>query len=113
MPHRNGKKRSKRPCTWFIEPLDSYSNEVIGRGLSDRCAGRFRCSDGRDHDLWECESWAFVRGVCRSEEDLKLNFEVWCRVGDFCSIRKFPFAKNRGPRSSSRRKTGVEELTLF
>lgn len=78
--------------SWFIEPLDDFTNECIAREASERrehvLPGRDRvCADNEPHNLWEC-SHTFIRELRRSQQPLR--FAVWVREGGG-KIRRWKF----------------------
>ena len=91
--------RKKRNYSWFIEPRDSHTNEVLARELTeDDFKKGVLCVDGR-HNLWQCP-WDFVRNLIKSRKTLKVNFKVFNQQGNG-AIRECMFLKkkekNSGP----------------
>ncbi len=66
--------------TWFIEPLDSHTNEVLARRLPEENASCHTLEDGQEHNLWQCAS-DFVWFLKRSQENLALRFKVYNKAG--------------------------------
>ena len=66
---------------WFIEPLDSKTNEVLARNQQFLCEEQTLdgvwCSDGKTHKLWGCKDYGFVNKMRNSRVDLRLKFKVW------------------------------------
>lgn len=73
--------KQKRTYAWFIEPLDSHSNEVLAKYLrNDQSQEQITCGDGMSHDVWECSApqRAYVQ---KSISDRKLKVRFWRRTG--------------------------------
>jgi hypothetical protein len=76
-----------RTYTWFVEPLDAYTNEVLARELPEENFCRdMLCEDERGRDLWECKS-SFVSFLRRSQKNLHVRFKVYVREGQHGKIR--------------------------
>lgn len=70
-----------RVYTWYIEPLDSYTSQVIASRLD---AGNFLdgvvCGDGKTRMLWRCD-YDFVNFISRSRAQLSLQFDIFNQFG--------------------------------
>ena len=81
-----------RIYTWYVEPLDARTNEVIAKGLSqdtdESPKTHARLEDGRYHDLWKLP-FSVVAFLSRSKGSLGLSFNVCNRAGQG-KIRKVP-----------------------
>lgn len=87
-----------RLYTWYVEPLDSYTNQVVATRISEENAhDGIRCEDGISRYLWEC-SHSFIAELKRSQEDLGVRFKVFCREGKSGAVREWKFEK-AGPKS--------------
>ena len=70
-----------REYTWFLEPLDSHTNEAISREVDENSSKRdVLCSDKKKRDLWEC-LYSGLTKFRRSKTQLSLKFQVWRRKG--------------------------------
>lgn len=66
---------------WFIEPLDSSTNEAVSRELSEENFIRGMSGpEGKKLNLWRC-SFSFLRAFARSREHLSLDFRAYNRQG--------------------------------
>jgi hypothetical protein len=68
---------------WFIEPLNSYTNEVISRmtDAEDFLRG-ILCGDGKSRNFWRC-SFEVVSCLRKSRgTDHNLDFNVFNKCGD-------------------------------
>jgi hypothetical protein len=87
---------NKRNYVWFIEPLDSGTNETISQELPEMNFWQsVICEDGRKHNLWSCDS-DFVSKMRKSKRNLNLNFKIF-NQRDGSQIRecKFLYPKKR------------------
>ena len=94
------------PERWYIEPLNTASNESIAEYLSraDRECPRLRCGDNQEHDLWECQNYRQVAFLEKSiPQSDGLRFKVWCQRGNgkivpwkFAKSASQPKGRNRG-----------------
>ncbi len=81
---------SEREYTWFIEPLDSHTNQIIAQELINKDFGRESfCEDGKEHNLWVCPL-DFIKFFCKSKKDFNLKFNVYNKRGQG-KIRKCKF----------------------
>lgn len=73
--------REKRVYTWFLEPLDSQTNQAIAGEVPESNLNRgMRCADGRPHNLWEC-SYKIVAFFWKSKEKMGLRFKIYVKEG--------------------------------
>lgn len=81
---------SKKKYIWFIEPLDSHTNQTISQELINKDFGRESfCADGKEHNLWVCPL-DLIKGFSKSKKALSLRFNVYNRQGQG-KIRKCNF----------------------
>ncbi len=90
-------KEMRRPVySWYIEPLDEHTNEVIARELAQECdapeRGR-RCSDGKPHDLWRCRH-ILIERLRASRKRFNLRFRAYGQKGNG-PIREWKLPKGR------------------
>ena len=70
---------AKREYEWFLEPKDSYTNEVILKNIDDENASLdVVCEDGERRNLWRCPSGK-VFMLWRSRSDLQIRFRIFSR----------------------------------
>jgi hypothetical protein len=82
----------KRIFTWYIEPLDSSTNEVLSNQLpeEDYC-NNIKCENGR-HNLWKC-NWKFIEVFLKSQKNFNLKFGIYCKQGNNGKIKESDFLK--------------------
>jgi hypothetical protein len=81
---------AKREYMWFIEPLDSATNEALSRELSEeKFCREIICGDGKKRNLWGCR-WEFVYSFKMSKSASGFRFKVFNRRGGG-KIREFKF----------------------
>jgi len=70
-----------RIYVWYVEPLDSHTNEVIAKQLIaiSLCCTEV-CADRKRHELWTC-SHQFAMSLVKSKEDLNLRLKIWGKEG--------------------------------
>lgn len=67
--------------TWYIEPLNDFTNEYLSRELPAENALRDKlCSDGKQRNLWQCSDYRFVTYVKKSNVPLK--YKVFVKEGN-------------------------------
>lgn len=82
-----------RMYTWYVEPSDSYTNQVVASRISEENAhDGIRCADDISRNLWEC-SHSFIAELRRSQDDLGIRFKIFCREGKSGAIREWKFEK--------------------
>lgn len=100
----------KRTYTWYIEPLDSHTNGVIGQQLAELAEESFCpkiiCGDKKQHDLWRC-SYEFVLSLINSKDSLGLKFKVWGSTGRYGKIVKKTFLFSFKWRNKKKTKTAL------
>ena len=100
-----------RMYTWYVEPLDSYTNQVVATRISEENAhDGIRCEDGISRNLWEC-SHSFIAELKRSQEDLGVRFKVFCREGKSGAVREWKFEKS-GSKSADVRLLNLKQYVL-
>jgi hypothetical protein len=73
--------KSRISCRWYVEPLDTETNSVIGHQLSEENAGTIMCHDGRERQLWLCTP-TFIDRLNRGATMVSPRFHVWCKDGN-------------------------------
>jgi len=72
----------ERTYTWFIEPKNSRSNEIVGKNIGEEDALQdVVCADEKKHSLWRCPS-ALVFMLWCSRTDLGIKIKIWCQEGN-------------------------------
>lgn len=78
---RNGINGNGHKRHYFIQPLDSYTNEVIaGRLEASEFCDKLRCGDDIVQG-WRC-NFDFAKFLWRSSEELKLKYHLFSQDGD-------------------------------
>ena len=70
-----------RQYTWFVEPRNAFTNEVISRELPEE--NYFSCiqCDGSERNLWGCD-YPYIRNLIASKVSFPLlDFNVFNREG--------------------------------
>ena len=81
----------EREYIWFIEPLNSDTNEVIAQQLAESNFNEaIVCVDGKRHNLWTCSN-QFAMSLVKSKESLDLHFKIWGKQGRHGKIRDKTF----------------------
>lgn len=84
--------------SWFVEPLDAYTNEVLAKNqefLSEEAVFHdVNCEDGKTHRLWGCKGYSFVNNLRNSRRALRLRFKVWHQQGHG-QIREWVFPQRK------------------
>jgi len=74
------KKRAKPRYIWYVEPLDSSTNEIIARHIIEKDpfseVHSIRFADGRKHNLWECDFRTAIT-FWRSRKSLSLKLKIF------------------------------------
>lgn len=66
----------ERKYTWYIEPLDSRTNETISQELPVQNFSRgIICENKQTHNLWGC-SYIIMFAFVKSKLQLGLNFKL-------------------------------------
>ncbi len=82
---------TEREYIWFVEPLNSDTNEVIAQQLpASDFNSEIACADGRKHNLWTC-SYQFAMSSIESKESFNLHFKIWGKQGHHGKIRDKTF----------------------
>ncbi len=85
------KKRKKRQCTWYIEPLDPRTNSIIAGNLPEEDAlSDMRCADGTSRNLWRCHH-NYVTHLIAARRPLNLSFRIFRREGTYGKIFEWQF----------------------
>ncbi len=95
---------AEKEYIWYIEPLDSDTNETISQELPVQNFSRgIICQDEKTHNLWEC-SYNFAYAFFRSRRTLDLRFNVYNKKSRHGQIRRcdFLFIKSRKKKKTAR-----------
>jgi len=76
--------------SWYVEPLDSHTNEVLARELDDCWSDELKDGDGRFHQVWRCPDYSFITRLRQSRDNLQIDFVIYSRKGNG-PIRRPPF----------------------
>jgi len=73
-------KSKQREYTWYVEPLDDFTNECIARELPEEDALRkVMCSDGEERNLWRCKH-SFITEVKNNHHAFR--YKIFVREGN-------------------------------
>lgn len=73
----------KRKYTWFIEPLDAYTNDIVASEF-DADTNFFRnrkCGDGIRRNLWQVTA-KFAKIMDKSRSEKNLDFHILVQEGN-------------------------------
>ena len=90
--------RQSRVYTWYVEPIDEHTNEVIAReaqgayGLMEE-RGLHPQDGGEPIDAWRCQH-RFIERLKVSRKKLRLHFNIYNRRGSG-PLRKVNFFKRK------------------
>jgi len=107
------KTSSTTQTTWFVEPLDAFTNQIISDGLRQKSTESEQESmdvvekkDGekvvRSADIWEVPEYSFITTL-RSVRNAK--FKIFRKIGLHGQIEEAIFLKKK--RASRRQKKSV------
>jgi hypothetical protein len=83
--------------TWYVEPSDAHTNEVIATQLpSESAITGVYCQDGQKRDFWVC-THAFITKLHNSQETAQLEFKVFNRKGKYGPVNQWKFTRRRRP----------------
>jgi hypothetical protein len=91
---------SKKISTdWFVEPLDSHTNEIIAKNLAavnkvDENVDVIDAS-GESHSVFQVEDHSFVTRLYKDKRKFSLNFNVYYRQGKNSKLRPWRFEENK------------------
>ncbi|MBU2545359.1 hypothetical protein KKC65_02825 [Patescibacteria group bacterium] len=92
--------KEKREYFWYVQPLDSHTNEVVSAQLPEKSEDSF----SKKGSLWEC-SIEFVTSLYASRADFNLKFEIWGKQGHQGKMTKKTFLfKPKNKRLKMRKK---------
>jgi len=94
---------------WYLEPLDSSTNEVISRVLAeDDFVGKL-ATDRDRRQLWQCPI-ALIPVFVDSQKSLNLRFRIYNRKNNG-EVRDVTFLFKKGRRKAQRTRELAELLT--
>ena len=76
-----------KTISWFIEPLDSKTNEIIARRLaevneiSDSTSQLTPDDKGIEHSVYQVKDHKRILEFCKSKNQFQLKFKVYTRSG--------------------------------
>lgn len=77
----------EKECKWFIEPNDSYTNEIIARRLAevneiaDSTNTVIADDKGIEHSVYQVKDHKRILEFCKSKNQFQLKFKVFTRTG--------------------------------
>ena len=77
----------EKECKWFIEPNDSYTNEIIARRLAevneiaDSTNTVIEDDKGIEHSVYQVKNHQRILEFCKSRNQFQLKFKVYTRTG--------------------------------
>jgi len=83
----------KRTFRWFVEPLDSHTNEVLSDAGFDY-VGEKVCSDGKKRLFWEAQNYGAIKYIVRSCSKAEIKFDVYSQEGNY-PLRPWTFPGDR------------------
>lgn len=86
---------------WWVDPLDSITNDIISAKLRERCeesrSEGITDDLGQSRDLWRCPSYELITRLYRNREQLNLRFVIlrsYIRsYGSFSPPEEFSFQR--------------------
>ena len=82
---------TQRTYDWFLEPKDSYTNEVISKNVDEEnTLINVVCADGQKHNLWQCSS-GMRDMLWFSRSNLNIKFRIFGREGKNGKIKDLTF----------------------
>jgi len=94
---------TKRDYTWYIEPLDGFTNEMISCEIPSQNFNReVLCQDEQPHNLWEC-SYSIALAFIKSKLQFGLNFKIWSKEGLHGKIRRCEFLFDKKKRKEKQK----------
>jgi hypothetical protein len=109
------KLRRKISYEWFVEPLNSHTNEVIMKRCSaEETLDEFMCGDGTPRNLIRC-TFRFITFLVESQVILKIKFRIFKRQGVSGKIKdidSFVRKEMLSDSSANRKKSYVPEVSV-
>jgi hypothetical protein len=96
---QNRRWKMGKEYTWFLEPLDSITNNALASELAETNFLREAiCSDGEKRNLWQCE-YPLVNAFIRSRRIKNFKFNVFIKEGGG-GIRKWNLYPKKKPKKT-------------
>ena len=93
-------------CTsWFVEPLNSHTNEAISAFLNgdpSLCQER-KDARGKTHKVWECAPDQIRMIESEKRKNGNLKFKIMNTAGRDRPIKNFPFAFSSKPKKRNKK----------
>lgn len=92
---------------WYVEALDSHTNEVTADELPAENAQKdVLCVDSKKRNFWQCE-YSYIAKLLRNRASAQLAFKVFYREGRYGPVREWPFTKKKKLTLASAIKKGI------
>ena len=99
----------KKKYRWFIQPLDSHTNQVLAAEITEENLRRdVVCGDHKKRNLWQCE-YPMVNYLMKSRSALKIRFRVFVQAGEGV-VREWNLTRRR--KKEQRRKVRKTKRSL-
>ena len=97
------KKAIESKAHWYVEPIGSYTNQVIARRLAELdelvvgTNQSMKDADGQERSVFEVPNYSFITELYKSKADLALKFNVYTRALNYGPIRLWLFGNKNKP----------------
>ena len=85
----------KKITSWFIEPLEAFSNEVMAKELAKTIdvgeSEQLTVNDGSRHSVFQVPAYRFIAKFKAGVNQFNLKFRVYCRSGKNAQTRLWKF----------------------
>lgn len=100
-------KKNEPSITWFVEPLDAHTNEIIAKNLLalSRLDENISLADseGKEHSVYQVENHFFVSRLYKDKRQLSLRFNVYTVRSHGGPLRPWKFEE---PKYKEQRQAG-------
>ncbi|MCF7860248.1 hypothetical protein K9M09_01355 [Patescibacteria group bacterium] len=85
----------EKTTNWFVEPLDSFTNEVIAKELARTSdiveSVQLKINEGSLHSVFQVPAYSFIAKLKAGTTKFNLKFRVYCRIGKNAQVRLWRF----------------------
>ncbi len=90
-------KTKQKKISWFVEPLDADTNEIIAKPLVARgdLVEHVDLLDdqGEQHSVFEVPAYSFITQLYKDKHKFKLDFRVFYRQSKYGSLKIWLFGE--------------------
>ena len=107
-----------KACSWFIEPLDPHTNEIIARRLAelneiaDSSNQVVEDDKGIEHSVYQVKDYKRILEFCKSKKQFQLKFKIYTRTGIDAPLKESVIDTDEFKRAKKQNSVSKQEINI-